>query len=292
MKLLIETDLGHDPDDFFAICYLAAAGVSIECVVITPGSPDQVAVANLIRDELGLDFPIGVKDVDREKMSSGGVHHALLKKYGRSLKGEHDGYGCDMLEGVYIGREDEVELFIIGPPSNVRRWLEEREEEDDIKLKRATMQGGFVPYCIHSEPCRRLEKFEGKLTVPSFNPNGDRKGMVRFAAANVEDRRFVCKNVCHTVVYNKDIHDTVKSKCRASELFCEGMDLYLERHKEKKFHDPCAAACHLHPEIATWVRGVPVKMEHGWSTMLQEDGDYLIADLNYKEFWRKIRSFE
>ena len=23
--LIVETDLGHDPDDFFALCYLAAA---------------------------------------------------------------------------------------------------------------------------------------------------------------------------------------------------------------------------------------------------------------------------
>ena len=28
-ELIVETDLGHDPDDFFALCYLAAAGLSV-----------------------------------------------------------------------------------------------------------------------------------------------------------------------------------------------------------------------------------------------------------------------
>jgi hypothetical protein len=27
--LIVETDLGHDPDDLFALCYLAAAGRAV-----------------------------------------------------------------------------------------------------------------------------------------------------------------------------------------------------------------------------------------------------------------------
>ena len=30
-----------------------------------------------------------------------------------------------------------------------------------------------------------------------------------------------------------------------------GMEAYLRAHEAKKWHDPTAAACHLHPEIGT-----------------------------------------
>jgi glyoxylase-like metal-dependent hydrolase (beta-lactamase superfamily II) len=60
MNLVVETDIGHDPDDFFALCYLAAAGVDIRAVMISPGDPDQIAIARLLCDRLGLEIPIGV----------------------------------------------------------------------------------------------------------------------------------------------------------------------------------------------------------------------------------------
>ncbi len=49
MNLIIETDIGHDPDDLFAICYLAAAGVNIRAICVSPGDPDQIAIARPCR---------------------------------------------------------------------------------------------------------------------------------------------------------------------------------------------------------------------------------------------------
>ena len=78
MDLIIETDIGHDPDDFFAITYLAAAGVNIRAILISPGDPDQIAIAKLICDQLGLNIPIGTSKENRTKYSSGSVHYDLL----------------------------------------------------------------------------------------------------------------------------------------------------------------------------------------------------------------------
>jgi hypothetical protein len=99
--------------------------------------------------------------------------------------------------------------------------------------------------------------------------------------------RFVSKNVCHTVVYNREVHATLRPKDRASELFKEGMDLYLARHEGKRVHDPTAAVCHLHPEVAIWVRGKLVKQKGGWST---ESGgeDFFAVDLDYERLWQHI----
>lgn len=286
MDMIIETDLGHDPDDFFTICYLAAVGVNIRCITIVPGDPDQIAIARLLVKELGLDAPVGASKLNREKHSSGGVHHALLKKYGLPLESQPDNLG-HILIGDVFQEFPESDLLIIGPASNVGQFL---QEHPDQQIGRATMQGGFLPYSVFS-PAKRLEKFEGKDWVPSFNPNGDRKAFMSFAEAQVDNRKFVGKNVCHTILYNHDIHRRLKPHNRASELFREAMDIYLFHHSEKKFHDPLAAACHLHPEIGTFVRGKPVKMESGWSVTPDPNGDQILGDVDREAFWKHITEF-
>ena len=45
LDLIVETDLGHDPDDFFTLCYLAAAGVRLRALCVVPGDRQLVAVA-------------------------------------------------------------------------------------------------------------------------------------------------------------------------------------------------------------------------------------------------------
>ena len=51
--IIIETDIGRDGEDFFALCYFFAAGADIKAIVISPGDEDQVAVAKLLLWEFG-----------------------------------------------------------------------------------------------------------------------------------------------------------------------------------------------------------------------------------------------
>jgi inosine-uridine nucleoside N-ribohydrolase len=46
VDLIVETDCGHDPDDFFTLCYLMAAGVNLRCITVTPGDSRCHAVAH------------------------------------------------------------------------------------------------------------------------------------------------------------------------------------------------------------------------------------------------------
>jgi inosine-uridine nucleoside N-ribohydrolase len=276
MNLIIETDLGHDPDDFFAILWLISIGVSIRAICVTPGDPDQLAIANLIVAQCGLNIPVGTDKLDRTKLSSGGMHHALLKKYGcfnlqSPENGFHNGLGEDIVKNV-VKQYPDSELFIIGPVTSVGKYL----RDNPSAFKRSTMQGGFLGYNQHNIPCERLAKFEGLESVPTFNLNGDRKGAMVYTEAAIRERRWVGKHVCHTIVYNSEVHARLKPHNRASELFKEGMDLYLQNHPEKKFHDPTAAVCHVYPEIGTWVRGKT---------------DYIIADVDRNLLWDHICNF-
>ena len=121
MDLIIETDIGRDPDDFFAICYLAAAGVNIRAILISPGDPDQVAITRLLCDRIGLDVPIGVAKAGRDKRSSGSIHYDLLKKYKRPLEAKADGLGVEVVRDV-LGLYPDSELFVIGPVTSIGNY--------------------------------------------------------------------------------------------------------------------------------------------------------------------------
>jgi inosine-uridine nucleoside N-ribohydrolase len=101
----------------------------------------------------------------------------------------------------------------------------------------------------------------------------------------------VGKNVCHTVEFGPEQREMLRGRCAASKLFCEAADLYLARHGSKKFHDPTAAVCHLHPEVAQWVRGRTVKRDGGWGTVLDEGGDFVASGLDYEALWDRIAGF-
>lgn len=298
MNLIVETDLGRDPDDFFAILYLIAIGVNIRCVTITPGHPDQVAIARFIRDQLGLDFTIGAHKFHHEKRSSSGMHYKLLEKY-KAL--DLDSVGArwqlpdgpsDELISIALQECPDSELLIIGPASNVHSYFKyiEQKKGPNLQFKRATMQGGFCGYHIH-RPHMCLEKFEGMTWNPTFNLNGDRPAGLAFINANIPERRFIGKNICHTVLYNEDIHRRIKPNNRASELFKEGMDIYLSEHDEKKFHDPAAAVVHMYPHVVTWVKGTVQKIEQGWGTIIPGT-DNIAVDLDYDKLWDHITEFK
>jgi hypothetical protein len=77
----------------------------------------------------------------------------------------------------------------------------------------------------------------------------------------------------------------------ATVLFMAGMRSYLAHHEAKKWHDPTAAACHLHPEIGTWVRGRVAKMEDGWGTLADDHGDLILAEVDRDALWGFFRAW-
>lgn len=140
MDLIVETDCGHDPDDFFTLCYLVAAGVSLRCIAVTPGDRDQLAVVRLFCEQVGLDIPIGHSKAS-DKYSSGSVRHALLERYRKSRHGQSDGPGKDLMRDT-LRRYPGSEVFIIGPPSSVGRFLTDTPEMSPFGGRRCTIRGG------------------------------------------------------------------------------------------------------------------------------------------------------
>jgi inosine-uridine nucleoside N-ribohydrolase len=292
--LIMETDLGRDPDDFFALCYLIGCGkVNMRLITISPGDPDQVAVAKFVLSELGLDVPVGVGKRNLQKSSASGVHTRILEQYKFPPRLENDGYGPELIEQT-LEHYPNCEIFACGPLNSVGRYL---KDHPDAHFERATMQGGFCGYGVHGREVVTLKKFLGKTTVATFNLNTDKGGARAFLEANIDDRRFVGKHLCHTIVYNCHRHEQVPvhPRNRAHALFIEAMSMYLEKHQEgKKFHDPLAAVAHVFPEIFTWVTGRLYKDRGEWGTELwpQKGPDQIAIDVDRDAFWERITTFQ
>jgi len=60
--------------------------------------------------------------------------------------------------------------------------------------------------------------------------------------------------------------------------------MYLKKHQHGKIiHDPTAAICHLHPDIATWVNGRLVCENEKWGTIeLLPYNCEIIGDIKYE----------
>lgn len=307
VDLIIETDLGRDADDFFAICYLAAAGVNIVGLTLTPGHDDQVCLATWLLRELGFGWcSIGVPEKrDMGKFSVTPFHHEIMAHYGNKYRADFP-YECG--EGGAIidwamNMYPDAELFCIGPVTNVHEYL--TKYPNAKRPERATMQGGFCSYDLSStsEP---LLKFKDCKTVPTFNLNGDKKGGQAFIDEPTIKRQFVGKNVCHSIFYDEKKNEEQmlrligKPSCSpeaylkinelspAMRMFALGAHTYLKRHPEKKFHDPTAAVCHLHPEIATWVKGKTYYEKGGWGTRLDANGDDICVDIDRNKLWEHL----
>ena len=289
MNLIIETDIGHDPDDFFALCYFFSAGVDVRAILLTPGDESQVTLVSFLLKELGKEhIPIGVPKLGRRKEQLTSIHKYFVEKYKYPAHSDKSYLGEDVIRDT-LRMYPDSELFICGAIKNIGSYLIKYE---DTYIDKAVMQGGFIGYDTHGINVPKLEKFIGKETVPTFNLNGYVKGAKAYLNARIKERWFISKNVCHTIIYDTEVHKrimAVPARNRAAELFREGMTRYLKKHPSgKKFHDPSAAVCHLHPEIGIWVKAKLYREKGMWGSHMDINGDNTIVDIDYDKLWDYI----
>lgn len=71
-----DTDIGRDPDDFLAGCFLLSRSeINLRAITISPGDRDQIALTKVLLKETGRsDVPVGaVPDRENGKKSVGAV---------------------------------------------------------------------------------------------------------------------------------------------------------------------------------------------------------------------------
>jgi len=241
MKIVLETDIGRDPDDLIALLYLIHKGLAPNVVCITPGDTDQIAIADFVRTYFGLNFHIKIPKGNREKRigksSSGGTHYKLLKMYGADLSCQDDGE---------ITINDMCRVLSIGPMTNLRELFGGKEH----LMADVVIQGGFCPYSI-ATPSIKLEKFVGKESMPTFNFNGDHSA-ADWMFNTTAFKRYVGKNVCHAFEFTKEDLWLYDLQSRAGFLLLDFLQLYFAKHASKKMHDLLAAMIFRNPTHAMY----------------------------------------
>lgn len=290
-----------DPDDFLTLLFLAGhPGVSLRAVTLTPGGADQIAVVRWALSALELpDVVVGGFTPPRE------LEEKDQQRKGRLLSrvsGWHwraynipKARDYDVLPGWEVLRDhlsDSTTLVTGGPLKNLGRLL---QETGDAPLGRLFAQGGFAGDNI-VPPQRRLAKFDGMLTCPTFNLNGaPQAALAASVSPRFSDRRFISKNVCHGVYYDPKMHRVIaeatgrmpESRHRRSlELIWKGMEEYLRRKPDgKKFHDPLAAACALDPGLADWTEVTLYREKGKWGAEASPgSGTRIITGYRHERF--------
>lgn len=249
MTILLHTDIGHDPDDIVALSYLVSRGDYIPSIVsISPGFDEQALIVDSIYRLFGLDCPIiyRMAKPSKEYQKSKALNEIL--SYGRN--NEYELFTGDPIECSTA--------LVIGPAKGLR-----------IKANRMIFQGGYSPNSVAP-----LEKFMGKMSVPSYNPNGARKDFLNLRDSVYINRKYyVGKNVCHGYKKKNVPSHVFKSFPSVIRKYYDGLS------SDKAMHDLLAAKMMIYPDRGVWENAEPVFLGDGMSTVPSSREIYTLVGL-------------
>lgn len=284
-----------DPDDLLTLCFLAHnPKANLVAVTVTPGTPEQIGMLREVLNQLGLSIPLGAKNPDH-RIDEPSSQYKYVSKYYYKVLGQKE---------IFLGREDalgwevisdtvrkfpDLTLLTGAPLPNLRMTLQNSPE---LIIQRWVAQGGFAGDSL-VEPEHRLSKFAGKETCPTFNFNGDPKGAeLALNSPNIKSRILVSKNVCHGIAYTRETHNEytmVKDKNLGTQMLFRAMDIYLEKHEEKKLHDPLAACVALNESICTFKPVDMYRRKGEWGAVLNENSNTKISvSVNTNAFFKEF----
>lgn len=284
LQIVLDMETG-DPDDFITLLFLLGHPlVHLKALTVVPGTPDQIGFLRYVLNRFNRnDLPLGVFNINAKP--------ALSKFHLKIYKDAIINESREVLDGseVLLTHCDEQTILICGGPlKNVAKAI----ETGQFKLGRLVAQGGFAGDNIIPEE-KRLEKFNGRITCPTFNLCADIKSAkIVLDYKNIQEKYFVSKNVCHGVLYTMDTHrqlEKVKDKSQSLEEIYHAMTVYLNRpgKKAKAFHDPLAACCAIDLSIGQW-KDVKLYMDEKtkeWGSMITDNPNVkIIVDYDNQKF--------
>jgi pyrimidine-specific ribonucleoside hydrolase len=274
-----------DSDDFITLIFLLGhPKVNLKAVTVVPGTPDQIGFLRYVLGRFNRsDLPLGAFNMNAKPALS--KFH--LKIYEDAIINE----SRDALDGsdVLLTYCDEQTILICGGPlTNVAKAI----QSGQFKLGRLVAQGGFAGDNIVPEE-KRLSKFNGRITCPTFNLGADIKSAKIVLDYNgIKEKYFVSKNVCHRVLYTINTHkqlEKFKDKSQSLQEIYHVMSVYLKKpgKNAKAFHDPLAACCAIDLSIGEW-KDVKLYMDEKtkeWGSIISDNPNVkIIVDYNHDKF--------
>ena len=289
LQMVLDMETG-DPDDFVTLIFLLGHPlVHLKAVTIVPGTPDQIGfIRHALKRFNRHDIPVGVFDINAKP--------ALSKFHLRIYRNETIEESRDALDGseVLLKYCDEQTILVCGGPlKNVAKAI----TTGQFKLGRLVAQGGFAGDNVVPKE-KRLRKFQGRTTCPTFNLCSDyRAAKIVLDYNGIKEKYFVSKNVCHGVIYTRETHEQlqwIKDRSQSLQEIYHIMSVYFQRKEEKAFHDPLAACCAIDLSIGEW-KDVKLFMDEKtkeWGSMICNDPNVrIIIDYNQEKFLSTLFAF-
>lgn len=249
-----------DPDDSMTLAVLAThPKVHLVSVSVHPGGTDQIGVVRRILQILDReDVRIGAGTPKSIASRVSGFHRDWIGKFEDS---EADDTAANIMAET-LRQFPDCTLLSGAALTNPHALY-----ETGIFFDRWFCQGGFAGDNIVPKEYR-LEKFDGKLTCPTFNLNGNPLAAETLFSIPMGERRMISKNVCHGAIFTSadaELLIPFRSHNKGLSLFLKAVKI-----KEKALHDTVAALLAIDPSKALWAEVVPYRRRGEWGCLEPE----------------------
>jgi pyrimidine-specific ribonucleoside hydrolase len=244
-----------DPDDAMTLAILAThTKVNLVSVSVHPGGPDQIGLVRHILHLLDRsDVKIGAGTPKSVASRVSGFHKNWVGNYTDS---EADDTAATIMAETLL-KYPGCSLLTGAALTNIHAL----QERGGAFFKRWFCQGGFAGDNIVPKE-HRLEKFDGMLTCPTFNLNGNPLAAETLLSLPLQERRLISKNVCHGAIFTKADAEQLlpyRQQNKGLDLFLRAVDI-----KEKALHDTVAALLSIDPLLALWKEVIPYRSKGQW----------------------------
>lgn len=250
-----------DPDDSMTLAILAThPKVHLVSVSVHPGGTDQIGmIRHLLRILDRPDIRIGAGTPKSIAKRVSGFHSDWIGVFEHS---EADDTAANIMAET-LRKHPDCTLLTGAALTNPHAFY----EATGTFFERWFCQGGFAGDNIVPKE-HRLEKFDGKITCPTFNLNGNPLAAEALLAIPMTERRLISKNVCHGAVFTKAdaaLLVPFRNQNKGLDLFLKAVDL-----KEKALHDTVAGLLAIDASKALWAEVIPYRKSGGWGCMEAE----------------------
>lgn len=271
-KLILDTDIGSDIDDSFALAYLLN-NEDCEIVGITTCTGEAFKRAQLCdlfiekASKRNIPICVGINDPICQ------VNHQPTCPQSRVLDKFHSQFeqeNKNVVEFIYnkvMENEGDVTLVAIGPLTNIALAITVYPEIIN-KLKRLVLMGGKIDTSVD------------KMDLVDWNFICDPIAAKIVLNANFKEVVIYPCDVTYSLNHNKEyMHQVLKGKY--SEIIKEMAEIWFERFNEYSYHDPMAVMHIFHPEFVTVEQGI---MQVDFSKSLQLGMTTWVNKLNGNHF--------
>jgi len=239
-NIILETDIGADPDDLFALLYLLSRDdVSVKAITCTPGRKSQIRLLSAIlqfcdREDIPISIP-RQKIIEEKHVND--YHWYLLSKIGfNDINTDTENYsnGGDLIASL-VKTYPDILLITIGPLTNIKQAL---LSDPSLLIQKSFTMGGFISENEKGQPFpSNLKCMEYCQT---FNLSGDRSAARIFIeTSSIKEKYFIFKNITHLCVVPLSFINTLKLNkgfnSSAHKLFALALSVYFENHNKKIF---------------------------------------------------------